>query len=99
MAGRSQENLHDHLAKVLDELMKHECVGPFLKAVNPEEWSANDYFDVIDNPEDLGSIRNKLSRGEVSVTKEIFIGDVKCKVKNCITYNGEDHYLTGLALN
>lgn len=94
----SQEILRDHLTSVLNEVMSHHCAWPFMEPVNPKETGAIDYYDVIKNPIDLGTIKKQLDQGWFYVTKEIFIADLKRMVQNCITYNGKTHYITELAL-
>lgn len=92
----SQEILREHLKKVLGELMEHNCAWPFLEPVNAQETGAIDYYEVIKNPIDLGTIKKKLDDGWFYVTKEIFLADLKRMVENCRTYNGKNHYITEL---
>lgn len=94
----SQEILHVHLKKVLDELMNHQFAWPFLEPVNPKETGAIDYYDVIKNPIDLGTIKKKLEAGWFYVTKELFRSDLKRMVENCKTYNGKNHFITEYAI-
>lgn len=94
----SQEILREHLTNVLTDVMSHHCAWPFMEPVNAKETGAIDYYDVIKNPIDLGTIKKRLDEGWFYVTKEIFIADLKRMVQNCITYNGKTHYITELAL-
>lgn len=95
----SQETLHKHLTRVLQEVMDHQCAWPFLQPVDPKETGAIDYYEVIKNPIDLGTIKKKLEEKWFYVTKEIFIADFSRMVKNCKSYNGKTHYVTELALS
>ena len=94
----SQEILREHLKKVLDELIAHNCAWPFTEPVNVVETGAADYYEVIKNPIDLGTIKQKLDDGWFYVTKEMFLADLKRMVENCQTYNGKSAKVTKLAL-
>lgn len=94
----SQELLQKHLQAVLKDIKNHDCAWPFLEPVNAEETGAIDYYDVIKNPMDLGTIQKQLDEGWFYVTKEIFIADLRRMVENCKTYNGKGHYVTDLAV-
>ncbi len=94
----SQETLHAHLSNVLQEVMDHSCAWPFQEPVDPKETGAIDYYEVIKNPIDLGTIKKKLEEKWFYVTRDIFIADLKRMVENCKTYNGKAHYVTELAI-
>lgn len=94
----SQEVLRRHLQGVLTQIKTHNCAWPFLEPVNAQETGAYDYYDVIKNPIDLGTIQRRLDSGWFYVTKEIFVADLKRMVENCKTYNGKNHYVTEMAI-
>jgi hypothetical protein len=48
--------------KLLNRLSRHKESWPFVKPVNPVEWNVPDYFDIIRNPMDLGTITVRLKR-------------------------------------
>ncbi|CAG7848041.1 Bromodomain-containing factor 1 [Serendipita indica DSM 11827] len=71
----------------LDHLYRKEYetwVFPFLRPVDLSEFP--NYLEVIKNPMDLGTIRDKLSHA-VYGTAEEFHKDVKLMFTNCYTYN------------
>lgn len=70
----------------------------FKKPVDPKENCAPDYFDVIQNPMDLGLIRRRLESGFYQNLYS-FESDVHLVFDNCILYNGEDSDLGGIAIN
>jgi histone acetyltransferase len=94
----SQENLRKHLQSILAQIKAHNCAWPFLEPVNAKDTGAYDYYDVVKNPMDLGTIQERLDSGWFYVTKEIFIADLKRMVRNCVEYNGKTHYVTDMAL-
>eukprot|EP00958_Prasinococcus_capsulatus_P021344 scaffold2886_cov398-Prasinococcus_capsulatus_cf.AAC.16 len=73
------------LEKVLEECRSMGVVAaPFLRAVKKSE--APDYYDVIKNPMDLGTMGKKLKAGKYQ-TKEAFSADLQLIARNCRTYN------------
>lgn len=93
----SQQLLHEHLRKVLQDIKAHESSWPFLEPVNAQTTGAFDYYDVIKNPMDLSTMQKRLDDGRFYVTKDIFIADLRRMVENCKTYNGKGHYVTEMA--
>jgi hypothetical protein len=68
----------------------------FKKPVDPVENCAPDYFEVIQQPMDLGSIKRKLEDGSYNDLFS-FENDVNLVFDNCILYNGEDSDLGEMA--
>jgi bromodomain-containing factor 1 len=84
---------------VMKELQKkiHEPYSyPFLVPVDPVALNIPDYFKIIKNPMDLGTIDTKLKEQQYSAADE-FYQDVKLIFKNCYKYNGIDSPVSGLA--
>lgn len=74
---------------VLRELMKKtnsHLNWPFVMPVDPVALNIPDYFDVIKQPMDLGTIRKKLDTG-MYVRSDQFEGDVRLVFSNCYAYN------------
>lgn len=46
--------------KILQLLRKHKYSGPFLEPVDPYALNIPDYFDIIKEPMDLGTIEKNL---------------------------------------
>ena len=49
----------DHMKsclKILQGLKRHSYAWPFVKPVDPVELNIPDYFDIVKNPMDLGTI-------------------------------------------
>lgn len=80
-----QEELYDATERVLQELKDYkECSGPFLVKVNKREYA--DYYEVIKNPMDLGTMTKKLKGCEYNSKREI-VDDLNLIWANCFTYN------------
>jgi hypothetical protein len=59
--------------------------------VNPKE--VKNYYDVIGNPKDLGTIRKDLKNLKYR-TGQAFMEDIKLISENCIRFNSEQHNLS-----
>lgn len=80
-----QEVLYEACEKVLAELKAYVPYSvPFLTKVNKRE--VPDYFDVIKNPMDLGTVGKKL-KAFVYNSKQDFLDDLQLIWSNCFKYN------------
>uniref|UniRef100_A0A453T9R5 Bromo domain-containing protein n=1 Tax=Aegilops tauschii subsp. strangulata TaxID=200361 RepID=A0A453T9R5_AEGTS len=71
---------------ILGKLMDHPGGWLFHKPVDPDLFGIPDYFDVIRNPMDLGTVKKKLTNKNYSSTDE-FAADVRLTFSNAMTYN------------
>ena len=62
------------------KLMNHKWAGPFLHPVDPVALHIPDYFDIIKNPMDLGTIYSRLLSGALAMDK--------CLAKELFMQNG-----------
>ncbi|CAO2191965.1 unnamed protein product [Urochloa humidicola] len=95
----AERRLYSHAFKksssLLGRLMKHKFAWVFNKPVDPVALGLHDYFMVIKQPMDLGTIRARLSKGQYRNPKE-FADDVRLTFHNAMTYNpkGQDvHFM------
>ncbi|CAO2202406.1 unnamed protein product [Urochloa humidicola] len=95
----AERRLYSHAFKksssLLGRLMKHKFGWVFNKPVDPVALGLHDYFMVIKQPMDLGTIRARLSKGQYRNPKE-FADDVRLTFHNAMTYNpkGQDvHFM------
>lgn len=70
--------------KTLNQLTNHRCSWPFLNPVDKEE--VPDYYDVIKNPIDFKTIKEKITNDEYR-TKIAFVSDVQQVFINAKSYN------------
>lgn len=73
--------------RILDQFEAKDTGQIFLEPVDVNE--VRDYLDVIKNPMDLGTMRQKLKAG-MYLTLEDFEADFDLMVRNCLTYNNKD---------
>lgn len=92
----NQEDLYEALDKVLNELKAHtEYSMPFLSRVNKRD--APDYYNLIKNPMDLGSMTKKL-KSLTYKSKVEFVADLNLIWDNCLKYNQDmNHPLRRMA--
>ncbi|ESO00416.1 hypothetical protein HELRODRAFT_113267 [Helobdella robusta] len=69
---------------LVSELMKNDNAWPFLKPVTVKE--APDYFEIINRPMDLSTIKYKIYRFEYPDQYSI-IDDLRLMFDNCNLYN------------
>ncbi|KAJ9148641.1 Bromodomain-containing protein [Pleurostoma richardsiae] len=91
-----QEELYEALEKVLSELKAHtEYSTPFLQRVNKRD--APDYYNIIKQPMDLGTMTKKL-KGLQYKSKAEFVTDLNLIWDNCLRYNQDmGHHLRRMA--
>ncbi|KAJ4414800.1 Transcriptional activator spt7 [Gnomoniopsis sp. IMI 355080] len=91
-----QEELYEALDKVLSELKAHtEYSTPFLTKVNKRD--APDYYSVIKQPMDLGTMTKKLKQLQYK-SKAEFVTDLNLIWDNCLRYNASlNNHLPRLA--
>ncbi|KAF2018447.1 transcriptional activator spt7 [Aaosphaeria arxii CBS 175.79] len=91
-----QEELYESMEKVLMELKAGEHAHPFLQRVNKRE--APDYYTVIKQPMDIGTMMKKLKQLHYKSKKE-FVDDLMLIWSNCLKYNADpSHFLRKKAL-
>ncbi|XP_066257550.1 bromodomain adjacent to zinc finger domain protein 1A isoform X2 [Euwallacea similis] len=75
------------LQEFLTDVMKHDAAWPFLRPVYTKE--VPDYYQIISEPMDFGTIKYKLNIGKYSADSQV-MRDVALIFENCITYNSSD---------
>ncbi|XVF25561.1 hypothetical protein REPUB_Repub13aG0222600 [Reevesia pubescens] len=71
---------------VLKALMKHPAGWVFNQPVDPKALNIPDYFSIIKNPMDLGTIKSKLVKNAYFGIEE-FVADIKLTFANAMLYN------------
>jgi bromodomain-containing factor 1 len=86
--------------EVLTELRKtkhYDINAAFMQPVDPVALNIPSYHKIIKKPMDLQTMLTKLNGGEYTSAKE-FEKDFDLIIKNCRTFNGEDHIVYAQAL-
>lgn len=68
----------------------------FQEPVDVAKFNILDYFDIVTNPMDLGTVRKKLIHNCYASAKE-FLDDMNLIWGNCYKYNGEGHEISKCA--
>lgn len=75
--------------KIIKELFdkKHaDYAWPFYQPVDVEGLKLDDYFDIVEHPMDLGTIKKKVDTGQYD-SIDSFADDVRLVFSNCYKYN------------
>ncbi|KAL1560625.1 transcription factor GTE4-like isoform X2 [Salvia divinorum] len=97
-SGAGMENFPSHVLKscnaLLERLMKHKHGWVFNKPVDAVALGLHDYFEIIRNPMDLGTVKGRLAQNWYKSPME-FAEDVMRTFQNAMTYNpkGQDVYV------
>lgn len=85
---------------LLKRLMSHQYGWIFNSPVDIVKLNIPDYYTIIKNPMDLGTVKSKISSGAYSSPLE-FMADVRLTFKNAMVYNpqGSDAYIMADTLN
>jgi len=71
---------------VLSIVKAHKWSWPFLQPVDAVSLNIPDYYEIIKNPMDLGTVTKKLTTGQYRTVSD-FAEDVRLIWRNCYTYN------------
>lgn len=82
--------------RITDLLMSHPLSKMFSRPIDPARDGAPDYFQVIKNPQDLGTIRERLMNQEYNRIED-WIADIRLVWSNSIEYNGELSFIADIA--
>ena len=72
------------------------CAWPFYKPVDAKALGLHDYFDIINQPMDLGTVKSKMDGRKYSTAAE-FASDVRLIFQNCFDYNPVTHDVVAMA--
>jgi hypothetical protein len=83
--------------KVLTTCSKTKGGYYFHDPVDPAKFGIDDYFDIIKEPMDFGTIRKKLNHNVYEGIDD-FVRDMKLVFSNCLKYNGEENMISKYAI-
>lgn len=72
--------------KIIKVLWKNRLCWPFQKPVDIEELGIPDYYNLVKNPMDLGTVKRKLENFEYQMGDEA-LTDIRLVFDNCFLYN------------
>lgn len=87
---------------IVEGLLKHHSGHIFAQPVDPVQFNLPDYFEIIKNPMDLGTIKKRLEKvGGADPYRDIkqVAADVALVFDNAILYNPKEHDIHKVALN
>lgn len=94
---RAQRNNWEKVAtKVLNNIWKLKGSFWFYEPVDTVKFNIMDYFEIITNPMDLGTLKKKLNHNAYTKADE-FVSDMRLIFSNCYRYNGEAHDISKAA--
>lgn len=76
-------------SRMLTSLLTGQDAWIFKEPVDINKLGIKDYYDIIKNPMDFGTMRDKLRRHEYNCIEE-FVRDILLVFTNCTKYNGSD---------
>ncbi|KAL2753512.1 hypothetical protein ACRALDRAFT_2043904 [Sodiomyces alcalophilus JCM 7366] len=83
---------YDVVVEVMEP--KHHAINiPFLEPVDPVALQIPNYWSIVKNPMDLGTIKNKIMTNEYQNARQVQ-ADLQLVIKNCMKFNGPDHVVT-----
>jgi len=84
----SSSDISSKFLPLVRKLINDECGWVFSTPVDPVELGLPDYFEIIKNPMDLGTVESNLQSGSYDDVEKLE-RDVKLVFENSILYNGE----------
>uniref|UniRef100_A0A5F9C696 Bromodomain testis-specific protein n=1 Tax=Oryctolagus cuniculus TaxID=9986 RepID=A0A5F9C696_RABIT len=88
-----------HCSEILKEMLakKHlPYAWPFYNPVDVNALGLHNYYDIVKNPMDLGTIKGKMDSHQYKDACE-FAADVRLMFMNCYKYNPPDHEVVTMA--
>ncbi|RLN79171.1 hypothetical protein BBJ28_00008956 [Nothophytophthora sp. Chile5] len=95
-ATMSPANLKRRLEMMLKGMMEHKFGWVFSSPVDPVSLNIPNYFKIVRQPMDLGTVKKKLDIG-IYKHMEQFASDVRTTFQNAMKYNSEDQDVFSLA--
>jgi len=83
--------LFDSWDKVAKKLINNlwKCGHIFHNPVDPDLLGIPDYFDIVTDPIDLGTIKQRINYNQYTRMQDV-VDDIQRCFDNCLLYNGED---------
>lgn len=89
--------IQTYYAPLLQMLMQHkDNHGIFNVPVDPEAQNLPTYYSIVTDPMDLGTVRDKLARGEYTSSRDL-IQDIRLTFQNAKKFNPPTHFISNCA--
>lgn len=98
--GSAMNKCFKNCNALLEKLMKHKHGWVFNSPVDVEGLGLHDYFSIITDPMDLGTVKSRLNKNWYKTPRE-FAEDVRLTFGNAMTYNpkGQDVHVMAEVLS
>lgn len=98
--GSAMSKCFKNCSALLERLMKHKHGWVFNTPVDVKALGLHDYFSIITDPMDLGTVKSRLSKNWYKSPRE-FAEDVRLTFRNAMTYNpkGQDVHIMAEVLS
>lgn len=83
------DNWEKAAKRLLNSLWRSNSAQIFHNPVDPDRLGIPDYFEIVKDPIDFGTIKQRLNYSQYLCIKDV-MDDIKRCFENCIVYNGED---------
>ncbi|XP_044509068.1 transcription factor GTE1-like isoform X2 [Mangifera indica] len=92
-SARRMQGLKRQFGTIFRQITQLKWAGPFMDPVDVEGLGLHDYYEVIDKPMDLGTIKTKMDAKDGNGYKNVreIYADVRLVFKNAMKYNDERH--------
>ncbi|GKV26595.1 hypothetical protein SLEP1_g35865 [Rubroshorea leprosula] len=94
--GKRSDNSMKTCGQILSKLMKHKHGYIFNTPVDTVGLGLHDYYDIIKNPMDLGTVKSRITKNFYRSPLE-FADDVRLTFNNAMLYNPKGHEVYILA--
>ncbi|KAK4356022.1 hypothetical protein RND71_024993 [Anisodus tanguticus] len=90
-AAKRMQELMRHFGTILRQITQHKWAWPFMQPVDVEGLGLHDYYEIIDRPMDLSTIKNQMEATDGAGYKHVreIWADVRLVFKNAMKYNDE----------
>ncbi|KAJ3692556.1 hypothetical protein LUZ60_011651 [Juncus effusus] len=92
--SKKMQDLMRQFGSILRQITTHKWAWPFMKPVDVKALSLHDYYDIVKNPMDIGTIQNRMEGKEETYkyknVREIY-SDLRLVFKNAMSYNEPTH--------
>lgn len=92
-AAKRMQELMRQFGTIFRFITQHKWAWPFMKPVDVEGLGLDDYYEIIEKPMDLSTVKNQMEAKDGTGYKNVreIYADVRLVFKNAMKYNDERH--------